>query len=127
MELTPYLIGALIGGVLAFAFLYLFYKSKSVDRKEHDALSAKLNDASNNLKLAEERFKGQQTLSASLEQKFDQKQSELSNMLAKTASMEASLKSTMERFNEHAVSLSKEKEVNRDQQTELNRPSTPGG
>ena len=120
MELNPYLVGALIGAVLAFTFFYLFFKSKSVDRREHEALSAKLNDASTSLKLAEERFKSQQTLSGSLEQKFDLKQTELSTLLAKTASMEASLKSTMERFNEHAASLTKEKEINRDQQNELN-------
>jgi DNA recombination protein RmuC len=120
MELTPYLIGALIGAVLAAAFLYLFYKSKSVDRKDYDALAAKLNDASTSLKLAEERLKTQQELSLSLEQKSDHKQNELSSLLARTASMEASLKSTTERFNEHAASLQKEKEVNRDQQNELN-------
>jgi len=120
MELTPYLIGALLGALLAAAFLYLFYKTKSVDRKDYDVLSAKLNDASTSLKLAEERLKTQQDLSVSLENKADQKQNELSSLLARTASMEASLKSTTERFNEHAASLLKEKEVNRDQQNELN-------
>ncbi len=120
MELTHYLIGAVIGAMLTFAFLYLLYKTKSVSRKEYDTLSAKLNDASTSLKLAEERLKTQQELAFSLEQKADQKQNDLSALLARTASMEASLKSTTERFTENTEMLNKERETNRDQQNELN-------
>jgi len=120
MELTPYLIGALIGALLALAFLYLFLKSKTVERREYDQLASKLNDITSSLKLAEERLKSNLELTSSLEQRAELKQNEFSALLAKNASIEASMKITSERFNEHAVSLQKEKEVNRDQQNELN-------
>jgi DNA recombination protein RmuC len=119
MELTPYLVGALIGAVLALIFLYLLFKSKTVERKEYDQLASKLNDASANLKWAEERLKSNQELSGQLEQKADNKQNELSALMAKTASLEASWKSTTERLNEYITSLSTEKEINRNQQNEL--------
>jgi hypothetical protein len=51
----------------------VYYKSKSVDRKS-EALSAKLNDASNNLKLTEDDLNRSKRWN-STEQKFDQKQS----------------------------------------------------
>ena len=119
MELTPYLVGALIGAVLALIFLYLLFKSKTVERKEYDQLASKLNDASANLKWAEERLKSNQELSGQLELKADNKQNELSALMAKTASLEASWKSTTERLNEYITSLSTEKEINRNQQNEL--------
>lgn len=120
MELTPYLIGALIGAVLAFAFLYLLFKSKTVERREYDQLASKLNDITSSLKLAEERLKSNLELTSSLEQRAELKQNEFSALLAKNASIEASMKITTERFNEHSAALQKEKEVNRDQQNELN-------
>src|SRR6188472_2771727 len=106
MELTPYLVGALIGAVLALIFLYLLFKSKTVERKEYDQIASKLNEASANLKLAEDRLKSNQELTSVLEQKADNKQNELSALMAKTASLDASWKSTTERLNEYISSLS---------------------
>ena len=119
MEWTPYLVGALIGAVLALVFLYLLFKSRTVERKEYDSLSSKLNEATANLKLAEERLKSNQDISASLEQKAEQRQKELSTFVAKAASLESSFNSANERFNEISNSLNKEKDINRDQQSEL--------
>jgi len=41
MELPPYLVGALIGAVLALIFLYRLFKSKTAERKEYDQLEDK--------------------------------------------------------------------------------------
>ena len=52
MDLSPYFIGAVIGAFLAGIVVYLLFKSTSVDRKEFDALNAKHNEATSNLKLS---------------------------------------------------------------------------
>lgn len=120
MDLSPYFIGAVIGAFLAGMVVYLLFKSTSVARKEFDALNAKHNDVASNLKLADERLKVQQELATSLQQKHDSKQTELTTLLSKIASLEASLKSNTDRLNEHTDTILKERETNRNQQNELN-------
>jgi len=119
MELTPYLVGALIGAVLALIFLYLLFKSRTVERKEYENLYSKLNETNANLRLAEERLKSNLDISSSLEQKAEQRQKELSAHVAKLASLETSNLSINERFNDISNSLNKEKDINREQQSEL--------
>ena len=62
MEFTPILIGIAIGGVIAYIFFTLLSKGKNVARTEYDALNARLNETSTNLKLTEDRLKSQQEL-----------------------------------------------------------------
>jgi DNA recombination protein RmuC len=120
MELTPYFIGAIVGALLASVFLYLLFKSKSIARKEYDALSSKHHEASTNLKLADERLRAQLELAATLQKKHDDKQLESSTLLSRIASLEASLKSNSDRLTEHTETINKERETNRNQQSEIN-------
>jgi DNA recombination protein RmuC len=120
MELTPLLIGAGIGIGIAYALFYLLHKSKSVDKASYDALSAKLNESSTNFKLAEERLKAQQELAMSFRQKAELKESELSSLLSRTATLEATLKSNSDRLRELSTNLSEQTETNKSQQVEIN-------
>jgi DNA recombination protein RmuC len=119
MEWIPLVTGVLIGAVLTFIVLYWYNKSGTVDRKIYEVQAAKLADAGVQLKLAEERLKAQETIVAGYEQKAEQKQNELTDILVRTSSLEASLKSTTDRFNDLTISLAQERETNRDQQNEL--------
>lgn len=120
MDWTPYFLGALIGAILAFGFLYYFFKSTSISRKEYDALTSQHQEASTNLKVADERWKVQAELASSFQKKHEEKQLESNSLLSRIASLEASLKSNSDRLNEHAETLIKERETNRNQQTDIN-------
>ena len=120
MEITSFLIGAGIGIILAYALFYLVAKSRMVSKEEYDTLAGKLNATSTDLKLAEDRFKTQQELTHSLQQKAESKQSELSTLLSRTASLEASLNMNVQRLKELSSTLSEQTETNRTQQLEIN-------
>ena len=120
MDLTSLLIGAAIGLVLAYILFYLLHKSNSVPKQEYDTLTTKLNDTVSTLKLTEDRLKSQQELAQSFQQKVERKESELSSLLSRTATLEATLNMNGQRLKEMSSTLNEQTETNRAQQAELN-------
>ncbi len=120
MDLTSLLIGAVIGLVLAYILFYLLHKSNSVPKQEYDTLTTKLNDTVSTLKLTEDRLKSQQDLAQSFQQKVERKESELSSLLSRTATLEATLNMNGQRLKEMSSTLNEQTETNRAQQAELN-------
>ncbi len=120
MDLTSLLIGAAIGLVLAYILFYLLHKSNSVPKQEYDTLTTKLNDTVSTLKLTEDRLKSQQELAQSFQQKVERKESELSSLLSRTATLEATLNMNGQRLKEMSSTLNEQAETNRAQQAELN-------
>jgi DNA recombination protein RmuC len=120
MDINSIVIGLVVGAVIGFMLFSLLSKGKQIARTDYDALATKLNDASTNLKLTEDRLKSQQDLALSLQQKSDHKQGELSTLLTQCATLEATLKNYAERFNEVQHALTGHIETNKNQQAELN-------
>lgn len=120
MEPTPLLIGAAIGLVLAYILFYLLHKSNSVPRQEYDTLATKLNDTVSTLNLTEDRLKSQQNLAQSFQQRVETKESELSSLLSRTATLEATLNMNGQRLKELSSTLTEQTETNRAQQAEIN-------
>ena len=121
MEFTPILIGAVIGIIIGYFLFSIIAKGKS--KKEHDVLSLKLNEASTNLKLSEERLKSQLENTSALQQKWDTKSNEFSTLLSKAAALEATLQNNSSRLKELQQVLSEQSEVNKTQQNEINSTS----
>ena len=115
MDLTSLLIGAAIGLVLAYILFYLLHKSNSVPKQEYDTLTTKLNDTVSTLKLTEDRLKSQQELAQSFQQKVERKESELSSLLSRTATLEATLNMNGQRLKEMSSTLTEQTETNRTQ------------
>ena len=120
MELSSLLIGIGIGIVIAYVLFYLLHKTKSVERSAYEALTSKINETSTNLKLTEERLKSQQDLALSFKQKAELKESELSSLLSRTATLEATLKSNSDRLRELSTTLLEQTDTNKAQQIEIN-------
>ena len=120
MEMTPLLIGAVSGIVIAYILFYLLHKSNAVSKQAHEALATKLNDAGNQLKFAEEKLKSQQEQATAFQQKAELKESELSSLLSRTATLEANLKMNGERLREVSMALTEQTETNKTQQAEIN-------
>jgi len=120
MDLTSLLIGAAIGLVLAYILFYLLHKSNSVAKQDYDTLATKLNDTISTLKLTEDRLKSQQELAQSFQQKVERKESELSSLLSRTATLEATLNMNGQRLKEMSSTLTEQTETNRTQQAEIN-------
>ncbi len=120
MDLTSLLIGAATGLVLAYILFYLLHKSNSVPKQEYDMLATKLNDTASTLNLTEDRLKSQQELAASIQQKIATKESELSSLLSRTATLEATLNMNGQRLKELSSTLTEQTETNKSQQAEIN-------
>lgn len=120
MDILSILTGFAFGTVLAYILFNLLSKGKHIPRSEYDALNTRWNESCTNLKLAEERIRSQQELALALQQRSESKESELSNLLTRTATLEATLKNYDDRVKEFSKSLSDEKEMNRSQQMEIN-------
>lgn len=120
MDLTSILIGFAIGSVLAYIILTLLSKGKHIARTEYDALNTRWNDACTNLKLTEEKLRSHQEMAQALQQRAETRESELSGLVGRTATLEATLKSYDERILEFSRSLGEEKDTNRKQQIEIN-------
>ncbi len=120
MDLTSLLIGAAIGLVLAYILFYLLHKSNSVAKQDYDTLVTKLNDTVSTLKLTEDRLKSQHDLAQSFQQKVERKESELSSLLSRTATLEATLNMNGQRLKELSSTLTEQMETNRAQQAEIN-------
>lgn len=120
MELTPLLIGAAAGVVIAYVLFYLVHKANSVRKQDYETLAVKMNDTSNALKFTEERLRSQVELALSYQQKAESKESELSSLLSRTATLEATLKMNSERLKELSTALTEQTETNKTQQSEIN-------
>ncbi|MFZ1677611.1 MAG: DNA recombination protein RmuC, partial [Saprospiraceae bacterium] len=120
MEFTPILIGAIVGIAIGYFLFTLLSKAKNVARTDYDAVSNKLNESSTNLKLAEDRLKSLQEISASLQQKADAKANELSTLLSQSATLEATLKNYAERYKELQHAFEEQKTESKTHQAELN-------
>jgi DNA recombination protein RmuC len=120
MEMTSLLIGAVIGLILAYILFYLLHKSNAVSKQEYDMLVTKLNDTVSTLKLTEDRLKSQQHLAQSFQQRVETKESELSLLLSRTATLEATLNMNGQRLKELSATLMEQTETNRAQQVEIN-------
>ncbi|MEO5905427.1 MAG: DNA recombination protein RmuC, partial [Saprospiraceae bacterium] len=121
MEITSIIIGLAIGAVLTYIILALLSKNKHVARTEYDALNTRHNESSTNLKLTEEKLRSQNELSLSLQQRMDARQNEMSGLLTRTATLEATLKSYDERIKEFSTSLNEERKTNQHQQSDINK------
>ena len=55
MEITSLISGIVIGSVLAYIILYLFFKTKNVSKQEYETLSEKFNSTSVQMKVFEEK------------------------------------------------------------------------
>lgn len=120
MELTSLLIGTGIGIVIAYALFYLLHKTKSVEKSAYEEITTKLNETATNLRLSEERLKSQHELALSFQQKAELKESELSSLLSRTATLEATLKSNSDRLRELSTTLLEQTDTNKAQQIEIN-------
>ena len=120
MELTPLLIGAAVGMVIAYVLLYVLHKNNSVRKQDYDSLASKLNDATNTLRFSEEKLKTQQELALSYQQKAASKETELSTLLSRTATLEATLSMNGDRLKELSRTLNEQTETNKSQQAEIN-------
>jgi len=120
MDLTTLFTGAGTGLVMAYVLFYLLHKSNSVPKQDYETLSSKLNDTTSTLKLTEDRFQAQQELAISFRQKAELKESELSSLLSRTATLEATLNMNGQRLKELSSSLTEQMETNRTQQAEIN-------
>ncbi|MBP7240041.1 MAG: hypothetical protein KBA14_07430, partial [Saprospiraceae bacterium] len=120
MELTPLFIGAIAGLVIAYVLFTLLHKSNSVSKQDYEGLAARLNDTSNALKFTEEKLRSQQELASSFQQKAESKDAELTSLLSRTATLEATLKMNGERLKEITAALTEQTETNKSQQTEIN-------
>ena len=120
MEFTPIFIGLAIGIIIGYILFYLLSKGKNVAKTEYDALNARWNESCTNLKLAEERLNANQNFTQSLQQKSEARESDISSLLSRTATLEATLKHYDERVKEFSKSLTDEKDTNRNQQDEIN-------
>ena len=120
MEFTPILIGLAGGILLGYILFSLLSKGKHVPRTEYEALNTRWNESSTNLKLTEERLRSHQESGSALQQKWETREGELSSLLSRTATLEATLKGYDERVKEFSKSISEEKETNRNQQSEIN-------
>ncbi len=121
MEITSILIGALIGIILAYVIFSLLSKGKTVPRTEFDALNARWNESSTNLKLTEERLRSQQESALSLQQKMEAREKEMAGLLSRTASLETNVKNYDDRIKEFSASLLEERKTNQLQQSEINQ------
>ncbi|HSF89928.1 MAG TPA: DNA recombination protein RmuC [Saprospiraceae bacterium] len=120
MEPIALLIGAATGLLLGYILFYLLHKSNAVPRREYDTLTTKLNDTVSTLKLTEDRLKSQQDLTQSFQQKLERKESELTALLSRTATLEATLNMNGQRLKELSSTLTEQMETNRAQQVEIN-------
>ncbi len=121
MEITSILIGSALGFILAYIILTLVSKGKHIDRKEYEALNTRHHESSTNLKLTEEKLRSQNELALSLQQRMDARQNEMSGLLTRTATLEATLKSYDERIREFSSSLNEERKTNQQQQSDINK------
>ena len=121
MEITSILIGALIGIILAYSFFSLLSKGKTVPRADFDALNARWNESTTNLKLTEERLRSQQESALSLQQKMEAREKEMASLLSRTASLETNVRNYDERIKDFSTSLQEERKTNQQQQSEINK------
>jgi DNA recombination protein RmuC len=120
MEITPILLGVVVGAILAYLLFYVVHKSKSIARKEYNILADTLNESNTKLRLSEDRLKSQQELVSSIQQKAELKDSELTVLRNKTASLEASLTANGERLKDFTDQLAHQTQTNKLQQAEIN-------
>lgn len=120
MELTPILIGIVIGAVIGYVLFTLLSKGKHISKKDFDNLQTRLNESSINVKLAEERAKNHQDLSSSLQQRMDAKSGELSTLFAQSATLEATLTNYAERYKELQHAFEEQKSEGKAHQAEAN-------
>lgn len=120
MDVSTLLIGSGIGIIVGYALFYVLHKSNAVSKQEYEGISTKLNDASNALKLSEERLRNTQEVAASLQRKTEAKEAELSTLLSRTATLEATLNMNGQRLKELSSTLTEQMETNKSQQAEIN-------
>lgn len=119
MDITALLIGAAAGMVVAYVIFLLLHKS-NVPRKDYEALTIKLTETTSALKLTEDRLSAQQEQTLSYRQKAESKESELTTLLSRTATLEATLKMNDQRLKELYANVTEQTETNRTQQVEIN-------
>ena len=120
MDVSTLLIGAGIGIVVAYALFYILHKSNAVPKQEYESIVTKLNDTSNALKLSEERLKSAQEQLTAFQRKAELKEAELSTLLSRTATLEATLQMNGQRLKELSLTLTEQIETNKNQQAEIN-------
>ncbi len=119
MDLTTLLTGLFIGLVLGCVIVYLFLKSKAVDRAVYEKLQAAHAESQTAVKLAEEKARGLHELHQSIQTKSEARESEYASLLSKTASLESTLQSNQQRLQELLDQLKEQSEINRQQQHEI--------
>lgn len=120
MELTPILIGIVIGAVIGYVLFALLSKGKYISKTDFDTLQTRLNDSNTNVKLAEERAKTHQELSSSLQQRMDVKANEISTLLIQSATLEATLTNYAERHKELQHAFDEQKSEDKAHQADAN-------
>ena len=120
MDVSTLLIGTGIGLVVGYALFYLFHKSNAVPKQEYESLVKNLNDTSNALKLSDERLKSAQEQAAAFQRKIESKEIELSSLLSRTATLEATLNMNGQRLKELSSALTEQTELNKNQQADIN-------
>ncbi len=118
MDLLPIAIGTLVGFVLAYIFLHLLTKSRSVERSVFDAQAEKLNELSANLKIIEERHKNQLEVAESFKTKSAEYEVMVSGIRSLNATLEATLVANESRFKEINQQLKDQLESNKQLQNE---------
>lgn len=121
MDLISLLIGLPLGILIGYLLFSLISKGKSVAKSDYDNIQQKLNEATMQLTLAEEKLRSQIEQLQSLQQRHSVKETELNTHLARTASLEMSVKNYDERLKEFYSSLADEKKMNQQQQAEINK------
>ncbi len=120
MDVSTLLIGAGIGLIVGYALSYLFHKNNAVPRQEYESLAKNVNETSNALKLSEERLKSAQEQATAFQRKVESKEAEVSSLLSRTATLEATLQMNGQRLKEMSTALTEQTELNKHQQAEIN-------
>lgn len=120
MEITSFIIGLIIGGIIGTIILYLLNKTKTVSKSEFDELSAKHNETTTNLRLFESKAQTLQETNDSLSNKLSQKETEVSQLQTKATSLEEKLNNNESKINDLSQKLTAELATNKNQLDEIN-------
>ena len=85
-------IGFLIGAIISYLIFYVLHQAKSVKRSVYDEQAAKLQTASEQLKIHEERHNHHIEAHETLKSKFEERESLLVDLRTRNAFLEATLK-----------------------------------
>ena len=119
MEIIYVLTGIVGGVILGYILFYLLHKTRAVSKAAHEEVVTQLSGTITKLQLTEERLNAQKEINLALEQKQQQRESDMASLISRTASLEAETRLHQERLNEGQTNLAQQTLTNRQQQEEI--------